>query len=300
MKKNKFIYGLLPFLFMLLTNPVAAQKDSVETEEVVKLKYYNENNSIQYLIVKSLLKTGKKTKPLQDKIFQLYLDSNNTENFIARVTTDKSGKAKSFIPVSLKAKWELSPTHNFIAIPVGKEEETPAELKITKAKIKIDTASSEGVRSITVQVMKYENSEWIPANEVEMKVGIQRHGGILSAGDEETYTTDSTGTVTVELKKDSLPGDQKGNMVLVAKVEDNDQYGNLLVEKTVPWGVAVTPDKAFFDQRTLWSTRFKTPYWLLFMAYSIVIGVWGTIIYLILQIIKINKLGKEYNKNLSA
>ena len=64
-------------------------------------------------------------------------------------------------------------------------------------------------RSIAVQVMKYENSEWMPASEVEMKMGIRRHGGILSAGDEEIYTTDSSGTATVELKKDSLPGDQK-------------------------------------------------------------------------------------------
>ena len=176
------------------------------------------------------------------------------------VTTDKNGKAKSFLPPSLKAAWEASPLHKFIAVATGKEEETTAELEIIKSKIKIDTAIEEGTRRITVQVMKYENSEWVPANEVEMKVGIQRLGGILSAGDEETYTTDSSGTVNVELTKDSLPGDEKGNMVLVAKVEDNDQYGNLLVQKTVPWGVALKTDKSFFDQRTLWTTRFRTPY----------------------------------------
>jgi len=191
----------------------------------------------------------------------------------------------------LKAAWEASPLHKFIAVATGKEEETAAELEILKSKIKIDTAIEEGTRRITVQVMKYENSEWVPANEVEMKVGIQRMGGILSAGDEETYTTDSSGTVNVELTKDSLPGDEKGNMVLVAKVEDNDQYGNLLVQKTVPWGVALKTDNSFFDQRTLWTTRFRAPVWLLFMAYSITIGVWGTIIYLVLQIIRIKRIG---------
>ena len=134
--------------------------------------------------------------------------------------------------------------------------------------------------------------DWVPAKDVEMKVGVARSGGILSAGDEETYTTDSTGTVNAEFKKDSLPGDQKGNIALVAKVEDNDQYGNLLVEKTVPWGVALKPEKNFFDQRTLWTAQFRTPLWLMFMAYSIVIGVWGTIIYLISQLFKIKKLGK--------
>jgi hypothetical protein len=120
-------------------------------------------------------------------------------------------------------------------------------------------------------------------------------GGILPAGDEETYTTDSTGSVTAEFKKDSLPGDEKGNIVLAAKVEDNDLFGNLLVEKKAPWGIATKPDKNFFDQRTLWSTRFRTPIWLLFMAYSIVIGVWGTIIFLVFQIVKIKKLGITSN-----
>ena len=165
-------------------------------------------------------------------------------------------------------------------------------MPITKTKISIDTSSDGATRNIIVAISALINNEWVSAKDVEMKVGISRLGGILSAGDEETYTTDSTGTVTVELKKDSLPGDEKGNIVLAAKVEDNDQYGNLEIEKTVPWGIAVTPDKTFFDQRTLWSTRFRTPVWLLFMAYSIVIGVWGTLIYLVMQIIKVRKMGR--------
>jgi len=213
MKKNKFSFLLLPLVFALLTNPLAAQEDSVVAKELVKLKYFNDNNGVQFLILENSLKTGKKIEPLNNKVFQLYLDSNKTENFIATVTTDKTGKAKSFLPPSLKAAWEASPLHKFIAVATGKEEETAAELEILKSKIKIDTAIEEGTRRITVQVMKYENSEWVPANEVEMKVGIQRMGGILSAGDEETYTTDSSGTVNVELTKDSLPGDEKGNMV---------------------------------------------------------------------------------------
>lgn len=280
---------------MLLTKQVTAQEDSIVTEEVVKLKYYTENNSVQYLTVENLLKTGKKTQPLKNKIFVLYLDSISAENFIAKVNTGNSGKAKCFIPVSLKSKWELMPGHTFIAIGDGKEETKRAELTITKAKIKIDTASAEGTRTIIVQVMKYEKNEWLPAKDVEMKVGIQRHSSILTAGDEETYTTDSSGTVNVVIKKDSMPGDQNGNILLIAKVEDNDQFGNMLIEKTVAWGVSIKPETNFFNQRTLWSTRFKTPLWLLFMAYSIVFVVWGAIIYLVLQIFKIKKISTNFN-----
>ncbi len=290
-KKNKIIFLLLCFVFAQPGKQAIAQQDSVVVKELVTLKYFNADNSMQYLMLENKLKTGKKIEPLTNKTFKLYLDSNTTQNLIASVTTDKDGRAKSFIPLSLKEVWEATPQHKFIAVAKDKEDESAAELEITKAKINIDTSSEEGTRSITVQVMKYEKAEWLPASEVEMKVGIQRLGGILSAGDEETYTTDSSGAVTVELTKDSLPGDKKGNITLIVKVEDNDQYGNLQAEKMVPWGAPQNPNNNFFTQRELWSTNFRTPLWLLFMAYSIIIGVWGTIIYLILQIIKIKKLG---------
>lgn len=290
MNPGKYVLFLLAFICLMMPYKIMAQEDSVVAKELVRLKYFNDNNSVQYLLLENSLKTGKKIEPLKDKIFQVYLDSIKAGNLVAEMKTDKTGKAKTFLPVSLKTIWDQTPLHKFIAVPSGKEDIT--ELEIAKAKMLMDTASSEEGRSITVQVQKYENGEWLPADEVEMRVGVHRLGGILSANEDATFTTDSSGIIKVDFKRDSLPGDQKGNIVLVAKVEDNDQYGNLVIEKTVPWGVAVKQDDNFFSHRSLWSTRFKTPVWLLIMAYSIVIGVWGTIFYLILQLVKIKKLAK--------
>jgi hypothetical protein len=295
-KVNKsIIYTLLPCLLLISGVLAAQEKDSVLSTELVKLRYFNENNSMQYLLLESTVKTGKKITPQVNKVFQLYLDSNKAENLVGKVYTGKEGKAKAFIPPALKTLWEASPKHIFIAVAeaTSKEEETSYEFEMAKARITLDTSSEEGAKSITVLAEQLVDGEWVAAPDVEMKVGVQRLGSILSAGEEETYTTDSSGIVTVEVKRDSLPGDQKGNVVLAARVDDNDLYGNLLATKTVPWGVAVKPDTGFFDQRTLWSTRFRTPLWLLLMAYGIVIGVWGTIIYLVMQIVKIKKLGKE-------
>lgn len=292
--KNNIRAFLLPIALLLVSN-IYAQNDSIPTVEVVKFHYYNVDNNIQYILIESLYKTGKKTKPDPKKNFQLYLDSSRAENLIAKVITDNNGKAKAVIPPGLKASWDAAPKHKFVVVAEasGKGEEATTEYEITKSKITIDTSTADGVRSITVKVMSKGKDDWTPAKDVEMKIGVSRLGGILSAGDEETYTTDSTGSITVEFKKDSLPGDVNGNFQLMAKVDDNDQFGNLVVSKTVPWGTSLKAEKNFFSQRTLWSTRFRTPYWLLFMAYSIVIGVWGTIIYLIFQIVKIKKLAAE-------
>ena len=288
-KLNTFPYKptLLFFVFTvsLLTGQLAAQE---EGKKIVKLHYVNSNNSVQYLLLESILKKGKVLTPITHQSYKIYLDSAGT-NLISNLKTDETGKAKAFIPPSLKAVWDASSQHTFIVM--AGDEEVISDFVITKAKITLDTSNADGVRNITVSVLKKEDTKWVPAADVEMKVGIQRLGGILSAGEEDNYTTDSSGTVTVEFKRDKLPGDQNGNLLLVAKVEDNELFGSLIVEKKALWGVATKVDTAFFDQRTLWSTRFRTPYWLLFMAYSIIFGVWGTLIYLIRQVIKIKKLG---------
>lgn len=255
------------FTFLLLNKSSFGQADSTPAKKIIKLHYYNDNNSMQYLMLESTLKKGKIFSPQQNKLYDLYLDTG-TANLVAKLRTGENGKAKAFIPASLKSVWDAASQHSF-TVKEG-DDDVVTDFLISKSKINIDTATTGGVKNITVSVMKAEKDKWIPAKDVEMKIGVARQGGILSAGDAATYTTDSTGSVTVEYKKDKLPGDENGNIILAAKAEDNEQLGNLSAEKKVSWGIPVVTDKNFFTQRTLWSTRFKTPYWLLLIAYSIV------------------------------
>lgn len=293
-RTNKNKIALLALLFLGSFISSFAQ-DSVKKTLVLNVGYFMNDNKMIYLKVNTKTKIDTKFQPVKNAVVNLYLDTEADSSFIARVTTNETGIAKAIFPPALKTAWDASPNHILLGVAEGNKEfdETKSETTVTKTKILLDTATDAETKSIVVSVLAQKGEEWLPAADVEMRVGISRFGGILSAGDEETYTTDSSGTVTVEIKKDSLPGDEKGNIVLVAKVEDNDEYGNLQIEKTAPWGKAVKPDTSFFDQRALWSTRYRTPPWLLFMAYSIVIGVWSAIIYLVVQIVRIKKLGDK-------
>jgi hypothetical protein len=294
-KKNNNSINLLLGVFFLCLYSFGFTQDSTKKDLILNVGYYQMNNKVIYLIVHTKTKINSKFQPASGVYVNLYLDSISEANYIAKAKTDVNGIAKVGIPLNLKNAWLASANHTFIGITEANKDfnKTTSETPATIARLSIDTSTDGKTKNIIVSVLGLKNNSWLPAKGVEMKVGINRLGGILSAGDEATYTTDSTGSVTVALKKDSLPGDKKGNILLVAKVEDNDQFGNLVVEKTVPWGVALQQDKNFFDQRTLWSTRFRTPAWLLIIAYFLGIGVWGTIIYLIFQIIKIKKLGTE-------
>lgn len=296
--KNRLLFT---FLFCICCNFYCSAQDESITEketdatEIVKISYHCQNNSIQYLLLKAVLKKGKEQTPVKNKSYTIYLNSATDDFKIASLTTDNEGKAKTFLPPSLKEVWNTAPQHTFI-VKSG-DEDIIDDYSITKSKITIDTSTTDGVHRITVTILRQDNNNWVPAADVEMKVGFQRLGGILSAGEEESYTTDSSGNVTVDAIVNNLPGDTNGNILLAVKVDDNELFGNLFSEQVVPWGKKTIADYSFFNKRTLWSTRNRTPFWLLFLAYTIIISVWSTLIYLIIQLMRIRKIGNKLNKN---
>jgi hypothetical protein len=283
--------------FSIITLKACAQNEKPEL--ILNLSHFTENNSLQYLKVQTQLKAGNRLQPLKDVLVQLYLDTVSSANFIGKIKTDETGSAQTIIPAGLKSLWAAtSPNHKFIAIAKAnaKDEETTTRLELAKAKIVIDTLNEDETRSALVRVFSWDNGGWVPAKDVEVKIGVKRLGGSLKIGENESYTTDSLGQVKGDFKLDSLPAnDSKGNVVLVARVEDNDQYGNLSVDKTVPWG-KYYQHTSTFGQRSLWAARFRAPLWLLFVAYSIVAGVWGVIIYLIVQVFRLKRLGNGKRK----
>lgn len=294
MKKlhNQKTFSLL--LGLIIYVSVQAQ-EAAKPELMVNLGYFTVNNTVQYIQVKTQLKADNKLQPLNDVTLLVYLDSVAEENLIGKLRTNEKGIAKAGLPVHLKDKWNATATHKFFAITAAtkKLEETVTELDVRPAKISIDTSNIDGTRTVNVLVSAFENGEWIPAKEVEVKIGVSRLGGQLRIGEEESYTTDSLGQVAAEFQLDSLPADDvKNNIVLVAKIEDNDLFGNLSINKKVAWG-SFYKRESNFGKRTLYATRTHTPIWLLFMAYSIIALVWGVIIYLIVQLVAIRKLGKQ-------
>ena len=257
---KKKLLNKIPLLLLAISLTAGAKaQDSVVRESIIGMKYFSADNKIPYLVIQTQHKLGKKYTSVKNVAVKIYIDSDSSEaNLLGNVSTGEKGLAKVALPASVKEIWNASPQHNFIALsPASKEfDETKAELPVTKAKIAIDTSSGEEGRNITATVTELKNGEWVPAKDVELRIGVSRLGSILQAGDEETYTTDSLGQAIAEFKKDSLPGDEKGNLLLMAKVEDNEIYGNLVTEKSVPWGVNKKYENNF-DKRSLFATRNK-------------------------------------------
>ncbi|HEY2581087.1 MAG TPA: hypothetical protein VGI43_04745 [Mucilaginibacter sp.] len=257
----------------------------------VAINYFVVNNKVPYLLVKVKTKINGRFQPVGGIGLKLFLDKDTTGTFIGKAVTNDKGEAASMIPSSLKNKWGTTTKHTFLAQFDGdkKYNAASADLTVAKAKILIGTTSG---KSIAVKVLEMKDTAWVPVKGVEIKIAVRRLGGDLPVNETPTFTTDSTGQVSADFKRDSIPGGETGKITLVAKIEDNDQYGNLSIEKTVPWGSKFVSTSDFY-KRALFATRDKAPIWLIFISSGIIIAVWMILILLVRNIFKIKKLGKE-------
>ena len=288
-QQNKILAGLLATAFLLSTYngfSQAAQKGTLS----IGVNYFTSNNQIPRVLVKVKTKVDGRFQTVAGIPLKIFLDKDSTGNLIGSIVTNDQGEASTYIPPTLKAKWGKLVKHTFVASFDGnkKFDAGTGDLTVGKAKIVMDVTAD---KKITATVFEMKDTAWTPVKGVDVKIGVRREGADLPVNETPTFTTDSTGQASADFKRDSIPGDAKGNIILVAKVEDNDQFGNLSIEKSVPWGSKFTWVSTF-DQRSLFATRDKAPIWLELIAYSIMFAVWGILVYLVMNILKIKKLAK--------
>jgi hypothetical protein len=286
MKKLK--YRMLIFGMTVLTTGISVAQVNKKTL-LLGLAYYNENNRTQYLKANIKTKIEGKFTPVAGADVHFYISSESPAHLLGTAKTDNKGETVLMIPPSARDEWNKSPKQTFLALVDSSQMygAVTTTIELTKAKIKLDTAAD---KTIVATLLEQQESNWVPVKEVDMRIAVKRLGADLNVNETPTFTTDSLGTATAEFKLPNLPGDSLGNLVLIARVDDNDLYGNLSAEKIVPWGSS-TRYSSNFNQRSLFARRGYSPYWLIAMATGITGAVWFILFYLFLQIRKIKKLG---------
>ncbi len=269
---------------------IGAMAQDAKNDLLLSLGYYNDNAQVQYVVAHAKTKIDGRFQPVPGIHLKFFIAAETPATTMGTGITNEKGEALLFIPPSAKEEWNKSAKQSFIAVSEANKQfaETKANLDVSKAKLVIDTA--EG-RKVNVTLYELKDTTWTPVKGVDIKVAIKRLDGDLNVSETPTYTTDSLGVAGADFKRDSMPGNSKGILTLIAKVEDNDNYGNLSIEKEVKWGVAKKYESDF-DKRTLFARRGRSPFWLELMAYSIILGVWGVLFYLLIQIRQLKKLGK--------
>jgi hypothetical protein len=294
---NLFKIAFLVCCIVCIQNNLKAQEESdkiIKRKPYLSLNYHNVQNQIQTITVKGFIKSDNKLLPISSRNVKVYFnESDNDDYLIGEAKMDFTGKAVFTIPPKFNEIWNESNIQTIVAVIESFDEfdKLEAEIELTKSKLTIDTLTEDDQKKIVIKFYENSDTTWLPVADVEMKVGVKRLGSILPAEEDASYMTDSTGTIIADYMLDSIPGNETGQIILMAKVEEHEMYGTVENEISVPWGY---PSKNQFNanHRSLWATGDKVPLWLLTLAIAIIASVWGTMIYIFLQLIKIIQLGK--------
>ena len=152
--------------------------------------------------------------------------------------------------------------------------------------IKLTLTQNDSAKVCTAVVL---NKDSKPAQAVAVNFYIKRSVGLLPIASMEK--TDENGEASTIFPK-SIPGDSLGNVTVIARLEDDEA---IMDQKIISWGTKVKYSNEI-DQRTLWGSRSNAPTYLIIISNAIILGIWGTMGYILFQLFfKIRKRGLATN-----
>ena len=274
-------------LFLFISFNLFAQTDSIKAAEEKSLisptmdfvSIQKDDNSID---LKATLKA--KVKGTFIKLYGMKVSfSDSTGKELGKVITDRNGIAILNYKIDSSAASGVAAFH-FKAGFAGNKSAGSAEgeLSIKRAKLILTPIKEDSVLSVKVKLVDLGGGEEKPVPGADLAVYVKRSFNPLKLGEGKT---DENGEVSVEVPV-NLPGDAKGNITLLARLDDNEQYGNLESSVVQQWGNPVSYEIKELP-RALWSPN--PPLWMLITFIVLMTAVWGHYIVIIYELFRLRK-----------
>jgi len=204
---------------------------------------------------------------------------------IGKTITNMQGKSRFKLKDLNMIKPDSSNTYNIDVSFAGNDAFSDASKSIVfkDASIEAKLVTIDSINYVTATLTDKSTDSLLIGQ--SLKVQIQRLFKSLPIG-EEFNETDEDGTILVSIPE-GIPG-VDGILAIEVILSESEEFGTVKTIVKAPIGKHVV-DESTFDQRTMWAPRNKTPLFLLIFPNLLTFGIWGIIIYLILNLIKINK-----------
>lgn len=211
---------------------------------------------------------------------RFYVVGAGTETELGAVITDGTGKAHFTVKndsLPLNAEGKLQ----FKAFFAGNKSMEAAEETVSfqKASLSLTAVKEEEAMNVTA---KLSDAAGKPVKDVTVGIYVQRSFLPLKVGE---GTTDENGEAIVEFPK-GIPGDARGNLTILGKIDENENFGYLETAVAQPWGLAVS-DKAQEQPRALWSSH--PPIWMLITFIVLMMAVWGHYLVIVYELFRLRK-----------
>jgi len=262
---------------------VSAKKDRVR----MKMYYYKLAGGERMISIGLTAGSGRKMHGVREgKVSLTAVVDDNTID-LATITTDTAGLVSLYLaedyvlPTNEEGKTILEANYE------GNDKYRSAsnDLEIMDLNLQISYELEDSIKILTVAAttLDGEGNE-IPAEEVSINIGVERLHSVLPIDELET---DEDGIGIIEFP-DDIPGDAEGNITIVAKVDESDDYGTVSATSASNWGVPVNyelkalPRQLFTDE---------APLWMIASVFIILLGAWYHFFLSITKLVKLKKAG---------
>lgn len=292
---QQLLFALVFFTALLVSGRLTAQTDSTKTTEdtvavetesslispaVAFSSIQKADSSIDLkAVMQAKIKGSFMKLPLLKVRFVQIID--DAENELGFGITDKRGTVifnckASTLTTDKEGKLHLK------AIFSGNKSMDPVEEELTIKKARLEITPLKEDSLLTIKVKLVESGTEKPVPEVVIGIFVKRMFLPVKIGE---GTTDENGEASVEIS-DKLPGDAAGNITLLARLDENEIFGNLESSVSQKWGVAVS-DKLKELPRGLWSPH--PPIWMLVTFIILMTTVWGHYVVIIYELFRLRK-----------
>jgi hypothetical protein len=156
------------------------------------------------------------------------------------------------------------------------------------ANIKLDFHEEGENKMITATVTEvFGDSIGEPVPELDLFFYVERTFSPLPIGD-IFNTTDDEGKVMIEFPVD-LPGDTLGNVRIIARIQESDEFADTEVKQEIRWGVPLEIDDNV-NKRSLWAAGANAPIPLLILVNSLILITWSIIFYIMFKLYRISRM----------
>lgn len=207
--------------------------------------------------------------------------SDTSERELGSVITDRRGKGVfNFKTDAVKA--DKDGKVKFKAVFDGNKwmETADAEVYIRRGNLSLEPIKEDSSYKATLKLVDLTTGTAIPDATVGLYV--TRSFNPMKIGEGKT---EADGTVTIDIP-DNIKGDSAGNITLLARLDENEEYGSLESASVQKWGIPVSNANVELP-RALWSSH--PPTWMLVTFIVLMTTVWGHYIVIIYELIRLRK-----------
>lgn len=304
MKSNLYNHAFFISIIVALLvniNGIAQQNDlsNYRTRFDFKTVKQPDNSRLLEVTFIALNKTDRKDQlPVYEAEIQFFNILNDAEILLGSSKTSKEGIAQLIVPENHKYNTDgegyINLRARFNSTDALSEEE--GDLMVKDLHLDLNLTEIDSVKTVTLTAFTIDSlGVKTPVSDVDIITYVK---AMLSKMNIDEGTI-SDGEYTFTMPQ-SFAGNPKGNLTISSIIDDNDEYGTIIQEKTVHWGTFNKPLK--HDKNMLWTKA--APIWMYVVLTILLLGVWINYIYTIANLFIIKKdgdnLSSEPKKNYSV